>query len=62
LRPGDVIEEITADRASELLFERRARGPVEKRPRKKAAAKKSAKPAKKKKTGESTKQPVEASS
>ena len=67
LRPGDVIEEMTPDRASELLFERRARGPVEKRPRKKAAAKKAvakktAKPAKKKKTGESTKEPVEASS
>jgi topoisomerase IA-like protein len=58
---------MTTDRASELLFERRARGPVEKRPRKKAAAKKAvakktAKPAKKKKTGESTKTPVEASS
>jgi DNA topoisomerase I len=69
LRPGDVIEEMTTDRASELLFERRARGPVEKRTRKKAVAKKTtksvkktAKPAKKKKTGESTKQPVEASS
>lgn len=69
LRPGDVIEEMTTDRASELLFERRARGPVEKRTRKKAVAKKTtkavkktAKPAKKKKTGVSTKQPVEASS
>ena len=68
-RPGDVIEEMTTDRASELLFERRARGPVEKRTRKKAVAKKTtkavkktAKPAKKKKTGVSTKQPVEASS
>lgn len=69
LRPGDVIEEMTTDRASELLFERRARGPVEKRTRKKAVArkttkaiKKTAKPAKKKKTGESAKQSVEASS
>lgn len=62
LRPGDVVEEMTSDRASELLFERRARGPVEKKTRKKAVAKKTAKPAKKKKTGESTKQPVEASS
>jgi DNA topoisomerase-1 len=53
---------MTPDRASELLFERRARGPVEKKTRKKAVAKKTAKPAKKKKTGESTKQPVEASS
>jgi DNA topoisomerase-1 len=47
LRKGDSIEEITAARASELLADRRARGPATKarRPAKKAAAKKA--PAKK---------------
>ncbi|TAM87317.1 MAG: type I DNA topoisomerase [Jatrophihabitans sp.] len=54
LRKGDSVEEITVDRAAELLAERRARGPVTKAPRKapakrapakKAAAKKA--PAKK---------------
>jgi DNA topoisomerase-1 len=45
LRKGDSVEEITIDRASELLAERRAKGPTTPRkraaaPRKKAAAKK----------------------
>jgi DNA topoisomerase-1 len=51
LRKGDSIEELTVDRAAELLAERRARGPAEPRKRsaKKATAKKTAKkrPAKK---------------
>jgi DNA topoisomerase-1 len=50
LRKGDSIEELTDERASELLADRRARGPAKKAPRKaakkapakKAAAKKSA--------------------
>jgi DNA topoisomerase-1 len=46
LRKGDSIEELTVDRAAELLAERRARGPAVKktarRPAKKTAAKKSA--------------------
>jgi DNA topoisomerase-1 len=48
LRKGDSIEELTDERASELLADRRARGPAKKAPRK--AAKKAAKkaPAKKK--------------
>jgi DNA topoisomerase I len=48
LRRGDSIEELTDERAAELLAERRARGPAKKAPRKtarKTAAKKS--PAKK---------------
>ncbi len=40
LRRGDTVEQITVDRAAELLTERRARGPAKKAPRK-AAAKKS---------------------
>jgi DNA topoisomerase I len=52
LRKGDSIEEITIDRASELLAERRAKGPSTPRkksaaPRKKAAAKKTTRRAKK---------------
>ncbi len=51
LRRGDSVEEITVDRAAELLAERRARGPATKKaakkatktPAKKAAAKKAAK-------------------
>ncbi|MDQ2796459.1 MAG: DNA topoisomerase, partial [Actinomycetota bacterium] len=46
LRKGDEIESITDDRASELLADRRARGPAKKSPRKapkKAPAKKAAK-------------------
>jgi len=47
LRKGDSVEEITIDRASELLAERRAKGPATPRrktaaPRKKATAKKTA--------------------
>ncbi len=46
LRRGDSVEEITIDRAAELLADRRARGPVAKKtPARKAAAKKT--PAKK---------------
>jgi DNA topoisomerase-1 len=49
LRRGDSIEELTDERAAELLADRRARGPAKKAPRKapakKAAAKKA--PAKK---------------
>src|SRR3954449_901950 len=57
LRKGDSVEEITIDRASELLAERRAKGPATPRrktaaPRKKAAAKKTgAKKTGAKKTG-----------
>jgi len=46
LRKGDGVEEITIERASELLADRRAAGPAKKRTAKKAAAKKKA-PAKK---------------
>ena len=44
LRKGDSVEEITIDRAAELLAERRAKGPAtpRKRPAKKTAAKKTA--------------------
>ena len=45
LRKGDEVESITDERASELLADRRARGPVTKKTTKKAAAKKA--PAKK---------------
>ncbi|MEV0947386.1 type I DNA topoisomerase [Rhodococcus sp. NPDC049939] len=45
LRKGDEIESITAARASELLADRRARGPVKKKSAKKAPAKKAAKKA-----------------
>jgi DNA topoisomerase-1 len=45
LRKGDEVASITDERASELLADRRARGPVKKAPAKKAAAKKA--PAKK---------------
>ena len=40
LRKGDDVESITDERASELLADRRARGPVKKKATKKAAAKK----------------------
>ena len=43
LRKGDSIEEITDERASELLADRRARGPAKKAPRKAAAKKAPAK-------------------
>jgi DNA topoisomerase-1 len=42
LRAGDTVEEITPDRAMELLQLRREAGPAKKRPAKKAAAKKTA--------------------
>jgi DNA topoisomerase-1 len=49
LRRGDSVEELTDDRAAELLADRRARGPAKnaakKAPAKKAAAKKAAKKA-----------------
>jgi DNA topoisomerase-1 len=47
LRKGDTVEDITIDRAAELLQDRRDRGPVKKKAKKKAAAKKKA-PAKRK--------------
>ncbi len=43
LRKGDEVESITDERASELLSDRRARGPVTKKTTKKAPAKKAAK-------------------
>ena len=42
LRKGDTVEELTVDRAAELLVERRARGPATKAPAKRSAAKKTA--------------------
>ena len=42
LRKGDDVLSITDERASELLAERRARGPVKKKATKKAPAKKAA--------------------
>jgi DNA topoisomerase-1 len=42
LRKGDTVEELTGQRASELLAERRAQGPVQKKATKKRAAKKKA--------------------
>ncbi len=42
LRKGDSVEELTMDRALELLAERRARGPAKKKAKKKAPAKKKA--------------------
>jgi DNA topoisomerase-1 len=49
LRRGDSVEELTVDRAAELLAERRARGPAKKAPAKRAPRKAAAKkaPAKK---------------
>ena len=46
LRKGDTVDDITSERAAELLAERRARGPAPAKPKKKAAPRKS--PAKKK--------------
>ena len=50
LRKGDSVEEITMERAQELLADRRAKGPAKKKAKKKAPAKKAKKksPAKKK--------------
>jgi len=45
LRKGDSVEEITDERAAELLADRRARGPAKKAPRKAAAKKAPAKKA-----------------
>jgi len=45
LRKGDIVEEVTMERALELLADRRAKAPTKKAPAKKAAAKKA--PAKK---------------
>jgi DNA topoisomerase-1 len=42
LRKGDDVEELTMERALELLADRRARGPVKKKSKKKAPAKKKA--------------------
>ena len=53
LRKGDTVEELTVERAAELLADRRAKGPAEKKATKKKAAKKKAakkKAAKKKAT------------
>ena len=48
LRKGDTVEELTVDRASELLAIRRAAGPAKKKKKKKAPAKKKKAAAKKK--------------
>ena len=53
LRKGDTVEELTDERASELLADRRAKGPAKKKARKKKAAKKKA--AKKKATKKAAK-------
>jgi len=42
LRKGDTVEELTDERASELLADRRAKGPAKKKARKKKATKKKA--------------------
>ena len=49
LRRGDSLEELTSERAAELLQDRRESGPAKKPTRKKAAPKQAASPAKKKK-------------
>ena len=43
LRKGDTVEELTVERAAELLADRRAKGPAKKAKKKKAAKKKAAK-------------------
>ena len=43
LRKGDTVEELTVDRASELLADRRAKGPAKKAKKKAATKKKAAK-------------------
>ena len=48
LRKGDTVEELTVERASELLAIRRAAGPARKKKKKKAPAKKKKAAAKKK--------------
>ena len=52
LRKGDTVEELTVERAAELLADRRAKGPAKKKAAKKKAAKKKA--AKKKAAKKST--------
>ena len=55
LRKGDTVEELTVERAAELLADRRAKGPAKKKAtKKKAAKKKSAKRATKKKAAASS--------
>ena len=46
LRKGDTVEELTVERASELLADRRAQGPPKKKATKKKAKKKAKKAAK----------------
>ena len=46
LRKGDSVEELTDDRAAELLAERRAKGPAKKASKKKPATKDQEPPAK----------------
>jgi DNA topoisomerase I len=62
LRKGDAVEEITIDRAAELLADRRERAPVKKAakkaPAKKAPAKKAAKKAPAKKATAAKKAPA----
>jgi len=43
LRKGDTVEELTMERATELLADRRAKGPAKKKARKKATKKKATK-------------------
>jgi DNA topoisomerase-1 len=43
LRKGDTVEELTVERAAELLADRRAKGPAKKAGKKKAAKKKATK-------------------
>jgi len=43
LRKGDTVEELTVERAAELLADRRAKGPAKKAAKKKAAKKKATK-------------------
>jgi DNA topoisomerase-1 len=54
LRKGDSIEELTVDRAAELLAERRAKGPAAKKTARRAPAKKPAKKATAKKPAKKT--------
>ena len=60
LRKGDTVEELTVERAAELLADRRAKGPTKKKATKKKAAKK--KSAKKKSAKRATKKKAAASS
>jgi DNA topoisomerase I len=54
LRKGDTVEELTDERAAELLADRRAKGPAKKAKKKKAAKKKAKKKAAKKKAAKKT--------